>query len=270
MTTDASRKAVFNTSELLEQVILCLPMKKIFGIQRVSRQFRDVIAASPKIQEKMWLRLRNDVPVEAWALEVKIGNQAPWEEEVRFRKVDVNTKARRYRPVALNPLLGLMPAGESFPSATRISSNEDETDYVEMSLSQNHFGTHPSFLKTYITDPPCYKAGAPQITADFLLDPKDKDSVTGTVWGDDVTANGGLAIGGVVLARNSVQLYWDEAGLGDAEYGDAQLEEVISYTAPFVTGGDSNPHLKLQLWDVVIPTEEEWRAVPSENEDDTS
>lgn len=118
MTTDASRKAVFETNELLEHIILCLPMKTIFGIQRVCRQFRDVIAASPKIQEKMFLRLRSDMPEETWVLETSTGAQAPRAEEVRFRKFEGNTKEldRWYDPVALNPLF------EPTPSEAHLSS----------------------------------------------------------------------------------------------------------------------------------------------------
>ena len=56
MTTNAARQAVFGTSELLEQIILYLPMKTIFGIQRVCQKFRNVIATSPEIQTKMFLR----------------------------------------------------------------------------------------------------------------------------------------------------------------------------------------------------------------------
>lgn len=225
MTTDASRKAVFNTSELLEQVILCLPMKKIFGIQRVSRQFRDVIAASPKIQEKMWLRLRNDFPKEQWVLETSIGTQAPWAEEVRFRKVAVDTEDRSWRPTTLNPLLELISAEQDLPTAEKLYTNHQKTEFIDMNLSQHHFGAHPSFLKTYITDPPCYMVKA-DIIAGFLLDPRDEDGVCGTVSGDDVVMPQDLTIGDVVRARTSVELHWDVPGVGDANYSDAQLEEV--------------------------------------------
>jgi hypothetical protein len=270
MTTNASRKAVFETNELLEQIILCLPMKTIFGIQRVCRQFRDVIAASPKIQEKMFLRLRNIVPKEAWTLETSIATQAPWAEEARFRKADENTKGRLWRPAVLNPLFELTPIEEHLSSADRINSVTRRTETVEMLLSSSHFGDHPSFLKTFITDPPCYGASA-EIVADFLLDPaKEDDVVVGTVSGNNVVIPRALTVGDVVRARTSVDLRWDESGLGDASYTDAQLEEVIGCIAPIDTGINSIPILTLQLWNLVIPTEEEWRAVSSQHVDVTS
>lgn len=67
MTTDAARKAVFNTSELLEAILVCLPPKTLFGVQRVSKQFQAIIATSVPIQEKMFLRVRNE-PQVSWLL----------------------------------------------------------------------------------------------------------------------------------------------------------------------------------------------------------
>lgn len=43
MTTDASRKAVLNTTELLENTIVHLPARNIFGVRRVCQAFRNVI-----------------------------------------------------------------------------------------------------------------------------------------------------------------------------------------------------------------------------------
>lgn len=48
--------AVFNTTELLEQIISHLPIHQVFAVQRVSRRWKEVINSSSKIQKKMWLR----------------------------------------------------------------------------------------------------------------------------------------------------------------------------------------------------------------------
>lgn len=68
MTTDAARKAVLNTTELLEQIILCLPWKKIFVIQRTCQQFRDTIRSSTPIQQRMFLK--PSVEPQVWKLEL--------------------------------------------------------------------------------------------------------------------------------------------------------------------------------------------------------
>jgi hypothetical protein len=59
MTTDAARQTVLNTSELLERIILHLPMKNIFAVQRVSHKFKAVADTSPSIQTKVFRRLQN-------------------------------------------------------------------------------------------------------------------------------------------------------------------------------------------------------------------
>jgi hypothetical protein len=51
-------QGAFGTTELLEHIISFLPMKKIFTIRRISKRWRDVIATSPSIQEKISLRLK--------------------------------------------------------------------------------------------------------------------------------------------------------------------------------------------------------------------
>ncbi|KAK4570249.1 hypothetical protein LTR86_002329 [Recurvomyces mirabilis] len=57
MTTNAPRKAVFDTVELLENILSHLSVKTLFGIQRVCRQFTTILKESSHFQEKMFLQL---------------------------------------------------------------------------------------------------------------------------------------------------------------------------------------------------------------------
>lgn len=57
MTTDAARRAVFDTPELLENIISFLPMADILSkAQRISRAWKAVIQSSHSIQVKLWLK----------------------------------------------------------------------------------------------------------------------------------------------------------------------------------------------------------------------
>lgn len=91
MTIDKPRQAVFQTAgaftimlrttseryqgsalltrspELLENILLQLPAINIFGVQRVCRQFRDLISSSVALQEQMFLR-SSAVERETWVL----------------------------------------------------------------------------------------------------------------------------------------------------------------------------------------------------------
>lgn len=49
--------AVFNTAELLENILSFLPFKNLFGVMRVSKQFKSAIDNSPTLQRMIFLRL---------------------------------------------------------------------------------------------------------------------------------------------------------------------------------------------------------------------
>ena len=63
MTTDACRRAVFDTAELLENILIHLTMFEIVRCRRVSSQFRDCIKGSTTIAEKLFLKPRQDIEV---------------------------------------------------------------------------------------------------------------------------------------------------------------------------------------------------------------
>ncbi|KAK3679419.1 hypothetical protein LTR78_000980 [Recurvomyces mirabilis] len=57
MTTNAPRKAVFDTVELLGNILSHLIVKTLFGVQRVCQQFRTVVQKSSHFQERMFLQI---------------------------------------------------------------------------------------------------------------------------------------------------------------------------------------------------------------------
>jgi hypothetical protein len=60
MTTDAARKAVFNTPELLETIISFVsPTGILTKVQRLSRQWKEVVDSSPIIKNQLWMRVPN-------------------------------------------------------------------------------------------------------------------------------------------------------------------------------------------------------------------
>lgn len=56
--TDEPRKAVFATAELPEHIVMPPPIKDICKLQRVCWQFRDLVRTSVKVQEKLFVRLK--------------------------------------------------------------------------------------------------------------------------------------------------------------------------------------------------------------------
>ena len=65
MITDAARKAVFNTPELLENIISFVPPKEIrTKVQRLSRQWKEAVDSSPAIRGKLWTMFPNTTAVQ--------------------------------------------------------------------------------------------------------------------------------------------------------------------------------------------------------------
>ncbi|KAK5739295.1 hypothetical protein LTR17_005401 [Elasticomyces elasticus] len=68
MTRAAPCHAVFATAELLENILVHAPVKTIFGVQRVCRQFRDIVKTSIILQDRMFLRPPPAEVVEVWGM----------------------------------------------------------------------------------------------------------------------------------------------------------------------------------------------------------
>lgn len=152
MTTDAARKAVFNTSELLESILVCLPPKTLFGVQRVSKQFQAIIATSVPIQEKMFLRVRNE-PQVSWLLKEQFTTSGVNRYFVESARKPRDPKSRV--PTKLNPFLSktinntCAERARGPFAAERVRLRFDQP----VSLTMLRQGV-PNILKTYISDPP--------------------------------------------------------------------------------------------------------------------
>ncbi|KAK0254406.1 hypothetical protein B0A54_13182 [Friedmanniomyces endolithicus] len=86
--TNGPRVAVFMTTELLEDILILLPLKKIFVIQRVCRQFRKVVATSVKIQQKLFLRLPGHGLLEKWTMfRIESSNSQP---RLKLTRLQIN------------------------------------------------------------------------------------------------------------------------------------------------------------------------------------
>lgn len=109
---DELRRGALETTEILEQILSYLSPRQIFGVQRVARIWKNVIAGSPTIGEKLFLRLQ-DKPKEVWML-FAFGNGP---NDMRFEKVAPDTHSQtnhwtaagrtsqKFAPVALSPFL---------------------------------------------------------------------------------------------------------------------------------------------------------------------
>jgi len=165
-TTNDPRRAALNLTEILENVLSFLPPRMLFGVQRVSRLWKSTIAASPPIQEKMFLRVRTKTP-EIWMLtnpkippqDWHLGKERPGldrkfrmvsETEMRSGAGQSRRLRRLFTPVTLNSFLHSRQgdiASEWIDSRSHI--------FWATLVPTAKFAQHNSFRDTYLTDPPC-------------------------------------------------------------------------------------------------------------------
>jgi hypothetical protein len=158
-------RAALDIPEILENVLRFLRVKNVFGVQRVCRQWKDLIASSPAIQEKLFLRPRNDTS-ETWlsidsnSIPCDVENLPP-NSELKFRMVGTleaesgawqNTSfgaTRLFKPVALNPLLYRWIEGSLIDE---LRQGVGHAFGVDIPAS---YSPHYSFRDTHLTGPPC-------------------------------------------------------------------------------------------------------------------
>jgi hypothetical protein len=128
-------------------------------------------------------------------------------------------------------------------------------DFVAIDIRQGLLGNDPSFLETYITDPPTRKARV-AIAAEYQLQPDSKPE-TGAIVESTVESEDGLTFGDLIHARVNAKLSWKD-GTGDVDGVDTDLQEIMGMVAcPTITKKDSYPTCTLFLFGVCLPTEKQ-------------
>jgi hypothetical protein len=198
--------AVFGTCELLEDILSYLPLKDLFVLQRVSKQWSEVIAGSSVLQEKMFLRLKSTAPKEMWAgtgvssfvyrYYLRSGGTKKVEpgDPTGFRRInDSSTKhTRLYMPITLNPVLQM-----SYPlqrTLQRLVGGKREAVSIRVHPAVL-YDEHSSLWNMYISDPPCQKVR--------LKLPIERGS------GTQIKADEGLKVGDILVVA---------ARFGDEDY----------------------------------------------------
>ena len=177
-----SQIAVFGTVELLENILVHLPVRSIYKVREVGREWHTLVATSPKILEKLFVRVnqpktvwRRDSGAHKWwesstyewslappgcsisSITSKDGPFEPWTSFAGTRVIDVNPYVQ---PVRLNPLLRLH-SGVHFwqcdDSGPRLSLGLGEE--VVLNIGQRDHGRPHSeldglALSSQLSDPP--------------------------------------------------------------------------------------------------------------------
>jgi hypothetical protein len=259
------------TTELLENILVRLPVKDLFVHQKVSKRFQATIAESPAIRRKMFLRLSN-TPREYWNYVC----QYRWDGRRRrlkrlvFEVADPTTIPRDEQlvtPVTLNPILGVFSTRrrQDLSCIGRKFFNRSHHEHVRLEVpEQSVVGRHSSLLATYISDPPCKVV---KVSMTFTI------QTTRTSMRPQYQPHSFCSRVITVQSDTGLKLsdLWDAVldAHGDyrwkCEYGIIRSRPVASFRnvlsrlrepSTFLCG-----ILDIELCDVVVPTPEEWAAV---------
>lgn len=162
---DSAVQRAIGITEILESILSFLPVREIFMTQRVLKRWREVIAASPGIQRKLFLRLANRER-EAWIENVEMRplfalGPFTYSWINRFRRVDPSRAAANTQltPVTLNPLLAPTRywVNRNTSQVWRALTSHRAID--NYSAWANDFRYNESCIRhKLVTDPPCNEA----------------------------------------------------------------------------------------------------------------
>jgi hypothetical protein len=244
--------------EVVENILIHLPIKDLFIHQRVSKQFQAAIK-SPACQKKMFIAV-SDTPRECWEL-IKSGKKrGRGKTRWSFACVDPGSDddPGTTTPATLNPILEVVPGRHAHEScAQRKRSGSRGIERVLWRVREPTVGPHSSLLNTYISDPPC-KA----LTVSAVFIPSDQGQLH-CLFHENVMLRSetGLKLGDI----------WDRAPSASGESwwvdDNRTLQQARVDSLRKLLDDERIPGVAvdtpwfLELADVVVPTAKEWAAV---------
>ena len=269
MKIDAPRQAVFKTAELLENILMHLPVKTVFGIQRVCRQFRDIVGTSTSIRQQLFLQ-PTGVERQTWAVRNNQSNLLPFfpyhpPAGAYFVQADDDAKAKTPRtviPARLNPLLDLLLYQQDQQAAHRAWSSSVEHVYFTPIFTLHLSNKSASWRGMQLTDPPTTSANT-----SLVLGTGKSRSTRGTKsWDVEDRHSQGLTLGGVIDAGNESDNASDALVVinGHVEIcHKATLDDMVEQVSEASRKPVKIQALAstIQLEGMVIPTEAEWEEM---------
>ena len=278
----AARQAVFNTVELLENILVYLPFRSIIASQSVCKQFQEIVVKSKAIHRKLFL-IVDEKPQNWRRVQVR-----PEPDGYEFRKLEPDAPTpsfgrfpisqmyfmrafkapKNLTPVRLNPLLkqdrfrqngdGFLP-DHSGNSAYRTLMEPKETCNLVHNMHRQS-DNEALWRKMYLCDPPCTSAET-RFTFEVQREPRRSATVKFEISDSNGITFGSLfdqAMRAKILDKDGKKCAGDH---GIAEHYVKELERLHERPA-YIKCSDSFTYgTFITLNGVVIPTEDEWRAV---------
>jgi hypothetical protein len=247
----ASRQAVLSTAELVEHILIHLPMLDILTAQRVCTSFRDVVEKSIAIQRKLFFIA--DSPYETWRLDI-CGNQYSFQSDTVSDSGFPDAPFAKLTPATLNPLLRMTYSLKHSRIASTCSSSRKlrgatgEASWRRMQISEPSPASISATCILETSEAPVHSSEAEVVLEeDCELTSLGKWEIT-LGWLVDEMMEDGLR-----LSRNRKKCGWVERGIGHEVRRNEQLDGRAAYIP---TGG-----IKIKLDNMIFPGKHDWGYV---------
>ncbi|KAK3070180.1 hypothetical protein LTR53_010902 [Teratosphaeriaceae sp. CCFEE 6253] len=251
MTIDGPRQAVFQTAEMLENILLHLPARSIFGAQRVCRQFRDIVATSIQLRKRLFLTPPDVTATETWIRQgskhekglIRLSDTVVAQQRDLMQQHHTSTAVFKSAAL-LGPVVTL--GDSSHHAASRmIQGYEKIVCAVENALLLSP----ASWKETYLTDRPCNSA-----LIHIQWEIKGQSSMQGQLMQSaKSTSPHGFTLGGL-LQKDGVRHEY-HAG-GPVNY-QGRLADLIKHLEDSTGGKAIIASLVVRMNDVILLSEEE-------------
>lgn len=274
---DAPRQAVFNTAELLENIILQLPVKSVYSAYRVCTQWKALVNTSKAIKEKLFLL--SATPRKVWefkeALTFTIARIFPAPDDTELSELpdEASIKSRTFlQPVKLHPLLVLMNHFKE-SAADRLNARTPERVSATLgrkvrmlarslnapsALGSTFTGQSP-VLDAFITDPPCKVV---RVIQHWLVKSRAagwtrRDTVDCVVRSED-----GITFRGIITSMHQCGRRFREAAGEPSDALELSMEDILQkYQDKGYHIVRRDPKVTVELCSNVVPSERLWQLM---------
>jgi hypothetical protein len=155
--TGIACQTVLSTTELVEQIIMHLPAKRVFRAQRVCKTFANVIATSPSIQKKIFKRLSTGPlkQTRIFTTSLTKGKHASRMDTSGKAKLAINKRPRRVLSPWLTIVSDVYRFGPRWRGFQKAAGVEVRLEWRRSVDGEFFTDDEDSYMDTYFCDPPC-------------------------------------------------------------------------------------------------------------------
>ncbi|KAK1066242.1 hypothetical protein LTR12_001730 [Friedmanniomyces endolithicus] len=268
-TSEVRTAVVHMPTEVWEMIFLQVPEKTVFVAQCVCRVWRDVIASSSTLRQKVFLRAPTSESAEKWGVPVHswgIHRNVP---HTVLRVTDVNNPPPNLAPAEQGHPGLFQPAKQLNPFLRQVESRDIRRrtlafrlclgEVVDLQLEDTLVFGPASWKQTYLTEYSCYSA---DVEVGWVID-GNRGNYRSRHTAQTTTATPqGFTLGTLLDAcLDDPCEQWDNDSNGEWSICDRSLRDSLTRRERKLGGKARLDDMRVTMWDVVLPKGAEWGVV---------